>query len=138
MRRDLSKYHIYDFFDETEDIQDPDYIDLKSLIPFCLVNSEELFHDETGLRSMGIMIKDKKVLGREYIWGFIEVENSEHCDFNTLTTALLGSHIDELRKTTKDIIYEKYRTEKLKMNRALLFVPKNLQKLVTDLNLIEE
>jgi septin family protein len=84
------------------------------------------------------MIKDKKILGREYIWGFIDVGNPEHCDFNTLTTALLGSHIDELRNFTKDVLYEKYRTEKLKKKRASLFVPRNLQKLVFDLNLTEK
>jgi hypothetical protein len=43
LRNDLSEFPIYDFFDENEDIEDPDYVDLKNMIPFCLVNSEELF-----------------------------------------------------------------------------------------------
>lgn len=48
------------------------------MIPFAVVGSTQL-----------IEVKGKKVRGRLYPWGVVEVENSEHCDFTGLRTMLM-------------------------------------------------
>ena len=41
------------------------------------------------------------------------VDNSRHCDFSKLRYMLLGSHLEDLKEITHDVLYEQYRTEKL-------------------------
>lgn len=36
-----------------------------------------------------IVVNGRKVRGRQYPWGVVEVDNSEHCDFAKLRFALL-------------------------------------------------
>ena len=56
----------------------------------------------------------RQVRGRAYPWGVIEVDNESHCDFVKLRQMLVRTHMEELREHTNDILYENYRTEKLK------------------------
>jgi len=51
---------------------------LKSMIPFAVVGSTQL-----------IEVKGKKVRGRLYPWGVVEVENPDHNDFTGLRTMLM-------------------------------------------------
>ena len=44
----------------------------------------------------------------------IEVDNEQHCDFVKLRQMLVRSHMEELREYTNDVLYEDYRTDKLK------------------------
>lgn len=55
---------------------------------------------------------------RRYRWGTIDVLDPAHCDFVALRAAVLGSHMRALKKNTKEVLYEKYRTEKLLARRA--------------------
>lgn len=41
------------------------------------------------------------------------MDNVKHCDFAKLRYMLLTSHLLDLKEITHDIMYEKYRTEKL-------------------------
>lgn len=41
------------------------------------------------------------------------MEDTEHSDFIALRSVLFGSHLQELRDITHEVLYEKYRTEKL-------------------------
>jgi septin 7 len=56
----------------------------------------------------------RQVRGREYPWGVIEVDNEEHCDFVKLRQMLVRTHMEELREHTNDVLYENYRSEKLR------------------------
>jgi len=47
-------------------------------IPFAVVGSTQM-----------IEVKGKKVRGRLYPWGVVEVENPDHCDFLKLRTMLM-------------------------------------------------
>jgi cell division control protein 11 len=72
---------IYNFpYDPEED--DEETIDenseLRSLLPFALIGCEE-----------EIMVNGRKVRGRQYPWGIVEVDNTQHCDFAKLRFALL-------------------------------------------------
>ncbi|KAJ3299181.1 hypothetical protein HK104_009785 [Borealophlyctis nickersoniae] len=105
------KIPIYNFpYDEEED--DEDTIDendeLRALLPFAVVGSE----DEA-------IVNGRRVRGRQYPWGFVDVDNPQHCDFSKLRFMLLSSHLQDLKEITHDHLYEQYRTEKLSKDADL-------------------
>jgi len=59
-----------------------------------------------------IEVKGKKVRGRLYPWGVVELENDEHCDYLKLRTMLI-SHMQDLQEVTHDLHYENYRATRL-------------------------
>ncbi|KAG1470476.1 hypothetical protein G6F56_002663 [Rhizopus delemar] len=77
--------------------------EIMSKIPFAVVGSINEFTVKGG----------RRVRGRMYPWGVIEVDNEEHCDFVKLRQMLIRTHMEELKEYTSDILYENYRTEKL-------------------------
>ena len=60
-----------------------------------------------------IEAKGKKVRGRLYPWGVVEVENPEHNDFLKLRTTLI-THMQDLQEVTQDLHYENFPSERLK------------------------
>ncbi|KAG2023261.1 septin AspB [Coprinopsis cinerea AmutBmut pab1-1] len=86
--------------DDEETIQDNS--ELRSMLPFAIVGSEE-----------EIEIDGQPVRARIYPWGIVEVDNPKHSDFSRLRSALLNSHLADLKSLTHDVLYETYRTEKL-------------------------
>lgn len=62
--------------DDEETIQENQ--ELRSLLPFALVGSEEEF-----------MVNGQSIRGRRYPWGIVEVDNPLHSDFAKLREALL-------------------------------------------------
>ncbi|KAF9972215.1 hypothetical protein DFQ27_009137 [Actinomortierella ambigua] len=104
---DIEHYNIpiYNFpYDPEEDDEETieENSELRGLLPFALIGCEE-----------EIMVNGRKVRGRQYPWGIVEVDNSQHCDFAKLRFALLSSHLQDLKEITHDYLYENYRTEKL-------------------------
>ncbi|KAF9582675.1 hypothetical protein BGW38_010904, partial [Lunasporangiospora selenospora] len=104
---DIEHYNIpiYNFpYDPEEDDEETveENSELRSLLPFALVGCEE-----------EITISGRKTRARQYPWGIVEVDNIEHCDFAKLRSALLCSHMQDLKEITHDFLYENYRTEKL-------------------------
>ncbi|XP_074029622.1 septin 1 [Leptinotarsa decemlineata] len=74
---------------------------LKQAVPFavCGANTE-------------LEVRGRKVKGRLYPWGVVEVENPEHCDFIKLRTMLI-THMQDLQEITQQVHYENYRSERL-------------------------
>ncbi|GAA5973478.1 hypothetical protein JCM8115_004462 [Rhodotorula mucilaginosa] len=72
-------------------------------IPFAVVGSDKIVSTPDG----------RQVRGRAYPWGTIEVDNEEHCDFVKLRQMLVRTHMEELKEHTNEVLYEKYRSEKL-------------------------
>ncbi|WVF72811.1 hypothetical protein IAT40_007629 [Kwoniella sp. CBS 6097] len=96
---------VYNFpYDAEEDDEETiaDNSALRALLPFAIVGSEE-----------EIMINGEPIRGRRYPWGIVEVDNPDHSDFSRLRSALLVSHLTDLKEITHDFLYENYRTEKL-------------------------
>ncbi|KAG7445752.1 septin family protein [Guyanagaster necrorhizus] len=60
----------------------------------------------------------KGVFVRRFRWGTVDVLDPNHCDFAALRTAVLCTHLNVLKSHTKEVLYEKYRTEKLLARRA--------------------
>ncbi|THH19202.1 hypothetical protein EW146_g1914 [Bondarzewia mesenterica] len=60
----------------------------------------------------------KGVFTRAFRWGSVDVLDPTHCDFAAMRTAVLSTHTKILKTRTKEVLYEKYRTEKLLARRA--------------------
>lgn len=104
---DIEHYRIpvYNFpYDMEEDDEDTveENGELRSLMPFAIVGSEDIMD-----------IGGRRVRARQYPWGFVEVDNPKHSDFLAIRSALLHSHLADLKEITHDFLYENYRTEKL-------------------------
>ena len=76
----------------------------QSKVPFAVVGSDTIVRAPNG----------REVRGRAYPWGVIEVDNEDHCDFVKLRQMLVRTHMEELREHTNDVLFENYRTDKLK------------------------
>ncbi|KAJ6604389.1 septin [Mycena vulgaris] len=113
---DIEHYDIpvYNFpYDVEEDDEDTiqDNSELRSLLPFAIIGSEE-----------EIELDGQLVRARIYPWGIAEVDNPKHSDFSRLRSALLKyvafysvlpRILADLKSLTHDVLYETYRTEKL-------------------------
>ncbi|KAG5646238.1 hypothetical protein DXG03_004065 [Asterophora parasitica] len=124
IKEDIEYYGIpiYNFpYDEEEDDEETiqDNIELRALLPFAVIGSEEEYE-----------IRGERVRARVYPWGTAEVDNPNHSDFTRLRGAILGSHLNDLKSLTEDILYETYRTEKLSKtvtdNRQSQVLPEDL------------
>ncbi|XP_065830850.1 septin-2-like [Oscarella lobularis] len=110
-----NKIHIY-----TGEMDDDDTAgDLKDSMPFGVVGSNTLL--EVG---------GKKIRGRLYPWGVVEVENGDHCDFTMLRNMLIRTHMQDLKEVTQDVHYESFRLQKLKGGSPVVRTPK--AEIVTD------
>lgn len=72
------------------------------MLPFSIIGSEE-----------ELTIDGEVVRARRYPWGVVNVDDPAHSDFSRLRSALLSSHLTDLKEITHDFLYENYRTEKL-------------------------
>lgn len=76
---------------------------IKELLPFSIIGSNNTQVDDNG----------KPVHFRSYPWGTVTIENANHSNFIHLKNILLGSHLQELKDSTHEILYENYRMKKL-------------------------
>lgn len=77
--------------------------EIMSKVPFAVVGATNEITNADG----------RKVRGRQYPWGVVEVDNEEHCDFVKLRQMLIRTHMEELKEHTNHNLYENYRTDKL-------------------------
>ncbi|XP_063226212.1 septin-2 isoform X2 [Bacillus rossius redtenbacheri] len=98
-----SKIQIYQFpecdSDEDEDFKQQDR-ELKACVPFAVVGSNTVLE-----------VAGKRVRGRQYPWGIVEVENPKHSDFIKLRTMLISTHMQDLKDVTQDVHYENFRAQ---------------------------
>lgn len=76
---------------------------IRDMLPFSIICSDDRIIADNG--------EIQHV--REYQWGRIIVEDPLNSDFIYLKSILLGSHLQEFKDITNDVIYENYRTEAL-------------------------
>ncbi|XP_022253618.1 septin-1-like isoform X2 [Limulus polyphemus] len=86
--------------DEDEDYKEQ-VRQLKEAVPFAVSSTTQTLD-----------VKGRKVRGRLYPWGVVEVENPDHCDFIKLRTMLI-THMQDLQEVTQELHYENYRSERL-------------------------
>jgi len=92
--------------DEDEDYKEQ-VRQLKEAVPFAVCGANTLLE-----------AKGRKVRGRLYPWGVVEVENPLHCDFIKLRTMLI-THMQDLQEVTQEVHYENYRSERLAKGAAI-------------------
>ncbi|XP_013164970.1 PREDICTED: septin-2 isoform X1 [Papilio xuthus] len=103
--QDLEDYQIqvYQFpecdSDEDEEFKQQDR-ELKAAVPFAVVAADTVM--EVGGR---------RVRGRQYPWGIVDVENPRHSDFTKLRTMLISTHMQDLKDVTQDVHYENFRAQ---------------------------
>ena len=85
------KINIYRFPPLGEEEADSD-LSSRRCIPFAVVGSNTVLE-----------VAGKKIRGRKYPWGVVEVENAEHCDFIALRNLLIRTHMQDLIDVTNDI-----------------------------------
>ncbi|KAJ3014256.1 UNVERIFIED_CONTAM: hypothetical protein HDU68_000364, partial [Siphonaria sp. JEL0065] len=104
---DIATHKINIYSPPTYDNDDPETIqenkEIVSRIPFAVVGADRDIDVGAG----------RKIRGRKYPWGIIEVDNEEHCDFVKLRQMLIRTHMEELKEFTNEVLYESYRTAKL-------------------------
>jgi septin 7 len=99
---EANNINIYNFPALGDEEADSDLVSLRERIPFAVVGSNTIL--EVG---------QKKVRGRRYPWGVVEVENIEHCDFTALRNLLVRTHMQDLIDVTNDVHYENFRSDRL-------------------------
>ncbi|XP_050680082.1 septin-2 isoform X1 [Leptidea sinapis] len=85
--------------DEDEEFKQQDR-DLKAAAPFAVVAADTVL--EVG---------GKRIRGRQYPWGIVDVENPRHSDFTKLRTMLISTHMQDLKDVTQDVHYENFRAQ---------------------------
>ncbi|KAF2882060.1 hypothetical protein ILUMI_24108 [Ignelater luminosus] len=85
--------------DEDEDFKQQDR-ELKASLPFAVVGSNSTLE-----------VAGRKIRGRQYPWGVVDIENPKHSDFIKLRTMLISTHMQDLKDVTEDVHYENFRAQ---------------------------
>ncbi|XP_062417120.1 septin 4b isoform X1 [Pungitius pungitius] len=126
IREEIEQYgiKIYQFpdcdSDEDDDFKQQDH-QLKESIPFAVIGSNTV-----------VEAKGKRVRGRLYPWGIVEVENSAHCDFVKLRNMLVRTHMQDLKDVTRETHYENYRAHCIQNMTRMVVKERNRNKLTRE------
>ncbi|XP_036006195.1 septin 4b isoform X2 [Fundulus heteroclitus] len=126
IREEIEQYgiKIYQFpdcdSDEDEEFKQQD-LQLKESIPFAVIGSNTV-----------VEAKGKRVRGRLYPWGIVEVENSAHCDFIKLRNMLVRTHMQDLKDVTRETHYENYRAQCIQSMTRMVVKERNRNKLTRE------
>ncbi|KAF0290891.1 Septin-4 [Amphibalanus amphitrite] len=105
MMKDIAanQIEIYEF-PECDPEEDDEFkrqdAELKASFPFAVIGSNTVLE-----------VAGRRVRGRQYPWGVVEVENQQHCDFVKLRTMLISTHMHDLKDMTQEVQYENFRTQ---------------------------
>ncbi|KAI9350203.1 septin B [Obelidium mucronatum] len=77
--------------------------EIEKHMPFAVIGSDDF-----------IEVDGKKVRGRSYRWGSVEVENPKHCDFVYLRDMIIRTNLQDLIETTHNIHYALFRSSKIR------------------------
>ncbi|XP_015736283.1 septin-4 isoform X3 [Coturnix japonica] len=126
IREEIDHYgiRIYQFpecdSDEDEEFKQQDQA-LKESIPFAVIGSNTV-----------VEAKGRRIRGRLYPWGIVEVENPSHCDFVKLRTMLVRTHMQDLKDVTRETHYENYRTQCIQSMTRMVVKERNRNKLTRE------
>eukprot|EP00127_Corallochytrium_limacisporum_P004257 Clim_evm202s157 gene=Clim_evmTU202s157 len=109
--RDLDAHGIsyYRFPFESDDDDEDDEDDamdaasaLQNAIPFAVIGA-----------TTRINVNGRSVLGRQYPWGAVSIEDERFSDFPKLRDAIIRTHMQDLKDMTHELFYENYRRQRL-------------------------
>jgi len=98
---------IYDFTIESEDEDDEEAQfeeedsgseneKLRKMLPFCVIGADPEFFPKRG---------------RSYPWGFADADNEQFSNLIALKNVLFGTHLQDIKEKTQNVLYENFRTE---------------------------
>ncbi|KAL5017106.1 hypothetical protein ScPMuIL_006695 [Solemya velum] len=96
---DIQIYGFPDYDSDAEEETIEEDLDLRSTVPFAVIGCNDV-----------VEIDGQSIRSRTYPWGIVEVDNPKHCDFTKLKKTI-SLHMQDLRTTTSEILYENYREE---------------------------
>lgn len=101
---DIERFHVPVFkFDVDPEDDDLETIEenqaLANLQPFAVVCSD--------------LKNERGQYVRHYPWGTVDINDEKASDLHVLKNVLFGSHLQEFKDTTQNLLYENYRAEKL-------------------------
>ncbi|XP_037085296.1 LOW QUALITY PROTEIN: protein peanut-like [Pollicipes pollicipes] len=96
------KIRIYEFPECEDEDENRAQRALRQRVPFAVVGANTV-----------IEVDGRKVRGRRYPWGVVQIESMEHSDFIPLRNMLIRTHMMDLRDITNSVLYENYRSRKL-------------------------
>ncbi|KAL5022628.1 hypothetical protein ScPMuIL_001783 [Solemya velum] len=96
------KIKIYEFPECDDEEENKIQKKLRDRVPFAVVGSNRVMD-----------VGGKRLRGRQYPWGIVEVENLEHNDFIALRNMLIRTHMQDLKDVTNNVHYENFRYSKL-------------------------
>ncbi|KAJ3375013.1 hypothetical protein AMAG_02396 [Allomyces macrogynus ATCC 38327] len=99
--------------DEEEEQFVAEMAELKGALPLTVIGAEFPLPGQPKGASEYLEIDGKKVLGRAYKWGAVNVDDPEHCELHRLKFLIFDFALPGLLASTKNILYESYRTERL-------------------------
>ncbi|XP_032901960.1 septin-5-like isoform X6 [Amblyraja radiata] len=130
IREEIKSYgiKIYQFpdcdSDEDDEFKQQDQ-ELKDSIPFTVIGSNTV-----------VEAKGRRVRGRLYPWGIVEVENPTHCDFVKLRNMLIRTHMQDLKDVTRDVHYENYRAQCIQSMTRMVVKERNRKNGMTEPSLL--
>lgn len=99
------KIRIYEFPDCEDEDENRAQRLLRDRVPFAVVGANTI-----------VDVDGKKVRGRRYPWGTVQVDNMEHSDFIPLRNMLVRTHMMDMCAVTSNVHYENYRARALSIN----------------------
>lgn len=87
--------------DRNDSIDNQIASEINEAMPFAVIGSEKTVVNKEGA----------EVLGREYPWGVVEVENDDHCDFRKLRNLLVRTNMLDLISSTDEFHYDAFKKE---------------------------
>lgn len=105
IRQILAAQNINVYHPPTTSNNDDGVVNVAEYMPFSIIASDKEYPVAGNA--------NKKVRGRQYLWGIAEVENDDHCDFNKLRSLLIRSHMLDLILSTEQLHYEAYRSQQM-------------------------
>uniref|UniRef100_A0A3P8ZPK5 Septin-type G domain-containing protein n=1 Tax=Esox lucius TaxID=8010 RepID=A0A3P8ZPK5_ESOLU len=105
-------------------------------LPLFWFDFKQQIHDSIPFAVIGsntvVEAKGKRVRGRLYPWGIVEVENSAHCDFVKLRNMLVRTHMQDLKDVTRETHYENYRAHCIQSMTRMVVKERNRNKLTRE------
>jgi septin family protein len=84
---------------------------MRNALPYTIIGAE--FPIDGDSSSVYLEQDGKKILGRQYKWGIVNVDDEQHCELYQVKHLLFDFSFPALRAHTRDVLYEFYRTERL-------------------------
>jgi septin family protein len=98
--------------DDEEEEFTKEITNLKAALPYTVIGAEFPLPGQKTTSDY-LEVDGKKILGREYKWGVVNVDDEQHCELHLAKFLVFDFALPGLRGFTKHVLFEKYRTERL-------------------------